>query len=250
MAESNMYQREGVWWLRVEIDGRKHRESLRTSSVREARKLRDERLKELQGSMRRRERTHSWQEAAMAWAGHIKGQVAATTAQRYAVSLKQCEDHLIPLTIEKIDSKAVSSLIQARRAAGSSPATIRRDLTAVSSVIEFAAGMGWTEGNATLQQRRRLRERRDPIVLPTDDGIEAVVEAAGPRFGAIIIAARLTGCRQAELVAAKWPQFNDGAGTLEIVGKGNKRRVIALSPAALAHFRFLPRHAENIFALG
>ena len=199
--------------------------------------------------MRRGERQHSWQEAAVAWADHIRGQVAASTAKRYVVSLKQCEDHLIPLTIEKLDSKAVAALMQARRAAGATPATIRRDLTAISSVIEFAAGMGWVEGNATLQQRRRLRERRDPIVLPTDEGIAAVVAAAGPRFGAFIIGARLTGCRQAELVAAKWSQFNDAAGTLEVVGKGNKRRVIALSPAALAHFRSLPHHAENIFAI-
>ena len=45
-----MYQREDTWWLRVEVDGRKHRKSLHTSSVREARKLRDKHLKELQGA--------------------------------------------------------------------------------------------------------------------------------------------------------------------------------------------------------
>jgi integrase/recombinase XerD len=58
----------------------------------------------------------------------------------------------------------------------------------------------------------------------------------------------LTGARQAELTALKWSQFNEAAGTLEIIkGKGNRRRVIALSPAALDHIAGLDRSGELIF---
>lgn len=63
----------------------------------------------------------------------------------------------------------------------------------------------------------------------------------------LAVAARLTGARQAELTALKWSQFNEMAGTLEILkGKGNRRRVISLSLAAREHFAGLPRMGDLI----
>jgi hypothetical protein len=47
MTETNMYQRGETWFLRAEIAGRKYRESLHTSNVRDARRLRDARLRSL-----------------------------------------------------------------------------------------------------------------------------------------------------------------------------------------------------------
>jgi integrase/recombinase XerD len=52
--------------------------------------------------------------------------------------------------------------------------------------------------------------------------------------------AMLTGCRQNELVTASWRAFNARAKTLEIIGKGNKRRTIALSGSASAHLSAQP----------
>ena len=94
--------------------------------------------------------------------------------------------------------------------------------------------MGWREGNPTLSKRRILRERRDPIALPRHVDIEAVIAVASPLFAALIRAAWLTGCRQDELVTARWSRFDRKAGTLEVIGKGNKRRVIQLAPEAAA----------------
>ena len=69
-----------------------------------------------------------------------------------------------------------------------------------------------------------------------------------PALRNLAVAARLTGARQAELTALKWSQFNETAATLEIIkGKGNRRRVIALSPAAREHIASLDRRGELIF---
>jgi len=46
--------------------------------------------------------------------------------------------------------------------------------------------MNWREGNPTLSKRWILKERRDPIVLPTHFDIEAVIDASSERFGAFI----------------------------------------------------------------
>ena len=69
-----------------------------------------------------------------------------------------------------------------------------------------------------------------------------------PHLRSLAVAARLTGARQAELTALKWSQFNEEAGTLEILkGKGNKRRVVKLSQAARQHIESLDRSGELIF---
>ncbi|MBS4017465.1 MAG: site-specific integrase [Dechloromonas sp.] len=174
-----------------------------------------------------------------AWAEHEFSNLAPTTASRYADSLAKARPHLERLAIDEIDGPAIAALIAARKAEVS-PATVRRDLTAVSSVLDYAEAQGWREGNPTLSKRRLIKERRDPIVLPEPADVESVIGAASRAFGALIRAARLTGCRQNELVTAQRRGFNRAADTLEVIGKGNKRRVIPLSDEASAHISAQP----------
>lgn len=241
MPEKNLYQREGVWWLRAKVKGVKYRESLRTGDVKTARKRRDERLEEIKGAKFFGDRRISWLEAVAEWAAHAQDQIAPKTAQRYAVSLDQVRPYLQKLRIDEIDGQAIADMVAARRRLKATAATVRRDLTAVSQVLKFAEAMGWREGNPTLSKRAILKERRDPITLPEYADIETYIAAATPQFGGLIRAAWLTGCRQDELVRATWRGFRPGAGTLEVIGKGNKRRVIELSSAALAHIKATPR---------
>lgn len=239
-VEPNLYRRGGVWWLRATIAGKEYRESLQTHDVAAARRLRDKRIEEIKAARQHGEQRKTWLEAVLAWGEHEADQISPSTARRYAVSLAMVEDHLAKYTIDKIDGKAIVALIAARRAEGASPATVRRDLTAISRVLTFAEAMEWREGNPTLSKRRILKERRDPIVLPTAADIEAVIAAASRRFGGLIRAAWLTGCRQDELVHATWRGFDAKAKKLEVIGKGNKRRTISLSDAASAHLSAQP----------
>jgi hypothetical protein len=84
-----------------------------------------------------------------------------------------------------VKSKTISDMARARKIAGASAATIRRDLTAVSRVLTHAESLGLYEGNPTLSFRKTLRERRNPIELPTreavgDCGIAATVWSIDP----------------------------------------------------------------------
>ncbi len=241
MREENLYRRAGVWWLRATVKGVEHRESLRTADVKVARKRRDERIEAIKGARFHGEQRISWKDAVVAWGDHELGQISPNTAKRYLVSLKQCEPYLSQLTIDVVDGKAINNLVAARRKAGATPTTIRRDLTAVSRVLTFAEAHEWREGNPTLSKRKLLRERRDPIVLPEPVDIEFVISACSPRFGALVRAAWLTGCRQDELVTAMWRGLNANALTLEVIGKGRKRRTISLSEEGAAHFSAQPR---------
>lgn len=213
-------------------------------------RLRDKRIEELGAALWHGERRRTWREAVTAWLEHMAGQIAPATMKRYAVSIAQCEAHLLPLDIAKIDGKVIADLIGARRKLGATPATVRRDLTAISRVLEYAEAMEWREGNPTLSKKKLLKERRDPIALPTEEAIAAMLKAASKRFDALIIAARLTGCRQDELVQMRWRAFDLRAQTLDVIGKGNKRRTLALSDAAAAHFTAQARvnKSEPIFS--
>lgn len=241
MRERNLYRRGGIWWLRATVAGIERRESLRVRDVKIARKLRDAKLDEFAQAAHHGQAKIGWKEAVTAWAEHIAGQIAPTTARRYAVSLLQCEPYLAKLDIRAVDGRALSEMVSARLKLGASPATIRRDLTAISRVLEFAEEREWREGNPTLNKRRLLRERRNPVTLPTAESINAVIAAASPRFAALIRCAGLTGLRQNEIVTAKWSWLNLAAQTLGVIGKGNKRRVLKLSPEAAAHLLAQPR---------
>jgi integrase/recombinase XerD len=241
MSEKNLYTRNGVWWFRATIDGVEIRESLRVSDVMTARRLRDAKLTKLQEA-REGIDSKSWAEAVAMWVEHVAGQISPATAKRYYVSLKQCRPFLGKLSLAEIKTKTIADMARARKAAGATTATIRRDLTAVSCVLTYAEGQGLYEGNPTLSFRKTMRERRDPIELPERESVEKVVAASPRRFGHLIRAAELTGCRLDELVQAKWKDFDAKGGTLRIAkGKGNKSRTISLSDAASAHIHGTPR---------
>lgn len=235
MSEPNLYKRNGIWWLRATIDGREIRESLRCRDVKAARRIRDSRLEQF-AQARSGLPQSTWKDAVSSWAEHVIGQISPSTAKRYAVSLIQCEPWLGNLPLSEIKSSTISDMARARKAAGASAATIRRDLTAVSRVLTHAESQGLYEGNPTLSFRKTLRERRDPIELPTRESVETVIAASPRRFGSLIRAAELTGCRLDELVQAKWRDFDAEAKTLRLPKtKGNKSRTISLSDPALAH---------------
>jgi integrase/recombinase XerD len=234
MSEPNLFRRAGIWWVRTTVAGHEIRESLRVRDVKAARKIRDARLEKFAQARAGLPQT-SWKDAVAMWAEHVAGQIAPATARRYAVSLLQCEPWLGKLPLSDIKTKTISDMARARKSGGASAATIRRDLTAVSRVLTHAEGQGLYDGNPTLTFRKTLRERRDPIVLPTSESIELVIAASSRRFGALIRAAELTGCRQDEIAQVTWRDFDRQASALRVVGKGNKSRTISLSDAASAH---------------
>ena len=131
--EKNLYRRSGVWWLRATVNGVEQRESLRTGDVRIARARRDKRLDEIKAARWDGVKRITWKDAVTAWAEHVAGQIAPSTALPYGVSLLQVEPFLAPHDIDKIEGKTTVALIAARKAAGATPATIRRDLTAISA---------------------------------------------------------------------------------------------------------------------
>lgn len=237
-----------VLWARLEIESKpvrwslRLRHPLRPGDVDIARGRIDARRKELIAAVHYGETRKRYVEVQLTWAAHIAREVSPSTLTRYEVSLRQLKPWL-DCWMDEVNARAkMREIIDGRRKASPdiTNATLRRDLVALASVINFALKeediKSADDHNAATAALSRLSERRDPIVLPDHRHIARVIAAAPPSLAPLIAAALRTGCRQAELVTAERSRIDHDRRQLTVVGKRNKLRVIDLiTPAGDAY---------------
>lgn len=241
-APKNTYWRGKILYGRLYVAGREHKFCLRTDDPATAKARVEAERKRLIALYHFNERTHPYEEVVVEWEKEMAHHVSAGTLDRYLASLSMIDRRLRPLDIDEIDREVVSQIVHDRREAGTTTATIRRDLTALSSVLNYAEQHGWRDGNPALSRLKQLRERRDPIILPDLADVALVVARAPGMFKTLIRAALLTGCRQDELVTAQRRRFDRRRRQLTVIGKRNKLRVIPLSDEAFDLFDKAPAY--------
>lgn len=245
-----IYRRGDILWARFKVRGVEYRESLRTRSVSVAERRMNAVRQEIE------DRAYfgageavSWPQAVVAWDGWIKRQRKRPgTVKRYLVSLAQLRLWLDDKDVHEIDATLVKDIVRDRRKLGAGNATIRRDLTALSSVLDCAIDEGWIEENpAHSYDRRRLKESRDPIVLPDDASIAAVL-AVGSRFIEMAALARETGMREEEIASLTHGQIDRDRMAISLTHtKGRRAREVPLSPQALAIIDRQPQFLRSPF---
>jgi integrase/recombinase XerD len=222
----NLYKRGNIFWARFKVAGQEYRGSLRTSVQRDAERRLKSWKKEVEDqALFRLAPEQTWQAAVISWNQEATSDLSPETLKRYLTSLKQCRPILDKLHLKEVTVPTLRELVSVRRKQGVTTATIRRDLTAISSVVDHAIGEGWMQDNPTLTIRhKRMREKRDPIVLPADNEIDMVKAAAPSRFADAIEFARETGMREEEIFGLEHRQL--GRSEITVYGKRNKVRVI------------------------
>lgn len=242
----NLYVRAGIYWARFKVRGVEYRESLRTRSERVAVKrlallreqVEDESVFGVAGPV-------SWADAVVSWSQRISTAVGAQTYTRYLCSLRQVRGHFDQLSVQQISADILKDLIKARRRAGVKNATIRRDLTAVSSVLDNAADEGWITDNPAvgLNRRRIVPERIERIVLPQDASIAMVFPRLVPRVRDLCEFTRETGLRLDEVTGLRHASIDRNERTITVEkGKGDKLRVVPLTKNAEAIIDRQPRY--------
>ena len=190
----------------------------------------------------------SWQSAMVGWLEHGAGTIAPKTLKRYGSSLEAATRlSLDSKMLAEIDADLLRELERARRRQGVTNATIRRDLTAMSAVLEHAIAEGWLETNPTLafRSRRSLAERRDPILLPEAESITAMLAKSPSRFADAQKFALETGMRQEEIFGLRHSQLDSSNGAITIVGKRRKLRVIPYTARAQQIVERQPRFLRS-----
>lgn len=241
-APDGCYWRGSTLWARFTVGGKEYRFSLKTDDPVVARNRAAAEQARVIAAHSYGDNRRLWIDALAEWKKHIALHVGERTVRRYLGSLLTIADRLDGLHVDEIDDDTVAGIVKARRTAGVSTATIRRDLTALSSVLAYAVDERWRKGNPALEamRSRRMKERRDPIVLPEDADIERVIARAPGNFKFLIRAALLTGCRQDELVTLERRHVDLARRAISVHGKGNKRRLVSLSDEAVALFAGIP----------
>ena len=226
------YWRGDVLWCRVIINGKEIRESLRTGSVELARKRAEEIRTRNIASLRYGEEVKTWEDAVAGWAGTIGDAVGPRTAIRYEQSLRAVSSFFASQPVCDIGLRDINAMVAARLKSRVTTATVRRDLTAVSSVLDYAMDQLWREGNPARDKARRIKELHKQFVLPPVEDIEAVFE---PMTGGIEDIARFawaTGMRLSEITSLDRRQVR--GKLIHFRGKGGKGRTIELNDLALS----------------
>jgi hypothetical protein len=92
--------------------------------------------------------SYSYANAIKAWAAQIENLVGSQkTAKRYLCSIAQLDEFLSGKSLAQIDRTLLGDIVEKRRKAGVTDTAIKRDFDALSSVLRYAAGRGWTDSN-------------------------------------------------------------------------------------------------------
>ena len=247
----NLYLRDGIYWCRFKVGGVEIRQSLRTRAERVAVKrlaaLReqheDQALYGIAGPV-------SWPDAVLSWSERAQSSLGEASYDRYVCSLRLNRNFLDRLAVQEVTADVLKDLIKARRRAGVKNATIRRDLTAIGSVLDNAADEGWiAENPATALNRRRIvPERIEPIVLPQEGSIALVFPRLDDRVRAMCEFTRETGLRLSECVDLRHGEVDRVERTITVrKGKGKKVRVVPLTAAAEEIIDRQPRYIGKPF---
>lgn len=279
-APKGCYWREGTLWGRIQTGGGDIRWSLRTDNPKIASERRKKERGRVVGAQRFGEHRRTLAEALEAWGADIEGKISPKTLTRYLGSLAVLAPHLDGLYLDEFDKRApaedpeapsgaklIGAIVKSRRETFYVPtgkkkpirptiATVKRDLTALSSVFDFCIDETWMASNPVRdwlnpagRRKSRLKERRDPIVLPEPGHIRMVIDAAPGLFRKMIEAALLTGAREEELGKGQRQHFDRDRRQLTVIGKRNKLRVVDLEDAGedfgFELFRTLPVAMET-----
>ena len=250
MADVYKRKSNGPWWGRFRSGGREFRRSLRTTSKAEAKK----RLALWQAQEEAKThfgegKPYTWDEALERYINEVMPHnVSENTAKRYLVSFRQVHSFLTKRRLCDVGNDLVMAI--ALRP-GPSPATRRRDLSAVSQVFRAATAWGWCTNNPirTIDHAVIVKERRDPIVLPSETEIKTFIKRCPAPLDCMARFLLYSGVRLDEAASLRWPDitFNNEQPFADVVGKGNKRRTVPLSELAIAALNDCPRHIMSDF---
>src|SRR5262245_8692921 len=136
-APPGCHWRNGSLHGRIRIRGRDIRVSLHTTDPAVARTRYKAAREQLIGETLHGDSPRTFIDALEGWTAWIERRAGPKTAQRYACSLDQIRPFIEGRRLFTIDGRLIAEIIRARAADGVTNATIRRDLVALSSVLNY-----------------------------------------------------------------------------------------------------------------
>jgi len=246
-----LYQRNGIYYARLTVDGKEQRQSLKTGDRKEAERRLEQWLEgrsPYHGTIR-----HTFREAAELWweAGEWKDK----TLKSYAKLLATIDTQFGELFWDQVDKARLQQFVAWLRSprprfnqpdpkpAGTS--TINRYLSVIAGIADHVRELpGWPETNPVRSLPVKPRkEKNQQYVRPPAEDIEAIFARMQGTFGDLARLALLTGARLDELVQLKAADAR--GGKIQLWNTKSHFRVIPLAGEALAIVQRQPAHRSG-----
>lgn len=230
----NLYQRGGVYYARIQVAGTERRVSLKTGDQREAqRRLRSflEENSPYHGTIRR-----DFSSVIEGFLDEAKTRLKVKTLKRYDTSAVQLLKKWEGKWWDSVTKRSVVEYIDERKAEGVKIPTIRRDLTVLSQAADWAMERGIGGANPVKEVgKRQLRYKKPTFIRPTEQSIEATIDAAYGNLKPLARFLRHTGMRLDEAATLRLESVDRVRKVATLFDTKNRRsRAVTLTDAAIA----------------
>ncbi|WP_307874738.1 tyrosine-type recombinase/integrase [Frankia nepalensis] len=144
---------------------------------------------------------------------------AASTKSNYQDMVK---NHVRPglgkIRVVDLKHEDVQRFLNAKAAAGYSTSTMRTLRTVISQALDEAVITEKASRNVakTVRVPKARTPRRQVAALNRDDGLRLLAAAKPTRFYAVYVLLAMVGLRRGEVLALRWRDFDQAAGTLRV----------------------------------
>ncbi len=197
---------------------------------------------------------HTLEQAIEKFAREHYPTLKPASRRRYMISLVHLAGHMGETDVHELGSALLSSFETARRSAGASAPTIRRDLAALSSLMTSCEEWEWLEDGhnpvpAYLKRKAKRGLKESPArTRYLSEAEEALLlKNATPMVRAAIVLAIDTGLRREELFSLRWSQIDFQGAVIRTTTntKSGRQRLAPLSHRAAQILLQRPQHIRS-----
>lgn len=259
-----LFQRGGIWYARKRRKGKEFETSLDTEDKATGRARGERWVAELRAQEWGEKPARTFDEAMTRYAEERFNALADKTAKRYMVSIEHLHGHFQGVPLNKITASTLLDFERKRRTKVA-PATVRRDLSCLSSIFVMAQLWEWADTNPVrpfLEARGKmdLVEGEARTRYLTRDEEDALLRYSSDAFRMLFAFDIDTGLRRGELMELGWRHVRLDLPNEDLIparghiGVEKKRtrtkggsRVVPLIDRAYDYLKFAERRGINVF---
>jgi integrase/recombinase XerD len=243
---SNLYQRNGIFYARIQVGGTERRVSLKTPNRAEAKERLRQFLKDnspYHGTVRR-----SFDQVMAEFLAEARTRLKPKTIERYDTSALQLANKWTGQMWDQVTKQSVVEYIDERKAQGVKIPTIKRDLTVLSQAAEYAMEREFGGANPVKQiSSRQMRHKKWKFVRPDPWSVETTIALAYGNIHKLALFLRSTGMRRDEGVDLKWTQIDKKRRTATLYDTKSGQRTVSLNDDAMAVLATMDEGTEVVF---
>lgn len=251
VSSGSVFKRGNVYWYTIDIDGKRHKKSLHTSSRAEAYQKFSQIKANLEiGVTPSVISSISFSELKKKYLAYAKSTKAKSSVRRDTAILKKMTEYFKQYHVAQINRQMVEEYAQRQREAGMKAATLNREMAVLKHLFKKAGEWGMVKENPA-QDIKPLKLQKKPIRYLTDDEIQNILKAAPGIWRSVIITFLETGMRAGELARLEWKDVDIAKKILSVAeSKSYKPRYIEISDRLLKVLNSLPKEDKRIFPFG